>query len=75
LNLPKTTQKGAPEERTMSLPVISGRNFKLSFPQALIFLAQCPLQEAKHSTEHHNTYHVCEFSNHLAKKVKNKNLK
>lgn len=73
--MPKTLQKGAPEKRTRSLPFNSGRNFKLSLPQALIFLARGLLQEAKHQTEHHNINHVCEFSNHLAKKIKTKSFK
>lgn len=53
----------------------SGRNFKLILPQALIYFPPCPPQDTKYETDHHDINNVYEFSNHLAKKVKTKNLK
>lgn len=53
----------------------SGRNFKLVLPQALIYFLQCPPQDTKYETDHHNINNVYKFSNHLAKKLKTENLK
>lgn len=38
------------------LPFTSARNFKLCFFQALIFLAQWPVKDAKQQTEHDKIY-------------------